>query len=157
MGGAVAELLATNFGHLDRLAQATEEELAAVDGVGPVIAAAVAAWFADDANRAIVDKLRTAGLNLEGPVIADHDAEPVLEGKSVVVSGTLAGYTRDEAAAAITARGGKSPGSVSKKTFALVVGAEPGASKVTKAEEAGVPVLDEEGFAHLLRTGELPE
>ncbi len=73
-----------------------------------------------------------------------------------MVSGTLDGYTRDEAEAAITDRGGKSPGSVSKKTTALVVGASPGASKVTKAESLGVPVLEQEAFEHLLRTGELP-
>ena len=80
----------------------------------------------------------------------------MLAGKSVVVSGTLDGYTREEAEAAIIARGGKSPGSVSKKTFALVVGADPGASKVTKAEKDGVPVLDEDAFDQLLETGELP-
>ena len=157
MGGAVAELLAAAFGHLDRLAEATEDDLAAVDGVGPVIARTVAEWFADDGNRAIIEKLRAVGLNFEGPMTPDHDVEPVLAGRSVVVSGTLEGYSRDEAAAAIKARGGKSPGSVSKKTFALVVGADPGASKVTKAEEAGVPVLNEAAFGHLLATGELPE
>ncbi|MGI9602484.1 MAG: NAD-dependent DNA ligase LigA [Acidimicrobiales bacterium] len=156
MGGAVAELLATSFGHLDRIAAADEDELAAIDGVGPVIAHAVAEWFADDGNRAIVEKLRAQEVNFEGPEVVVADEEPVLDGKSVVVSGTLDGYSRDEAAAAIKARGGKSPGSVSKKTFALVVGAEPGASKVTKAEQAGVPVLDEGGFEHLLQTGELP-
>jgi len=74
----------------------------------------------------------------------------------VVVTGTLAGYTRDEAAAAIVERGGKSPGSVSRKTLALVVGESPGASKLTKAESLGVPILDEAGFEHLLATGELP-
>jgi DNA ligase (NAD+) len=79
-----------------------------------------------------------------------------LEGKAVVVTGTLAGYTREEAAEAITSRGGKSPGSVSKKTMALVVGESAGASKLTKAESLGVPILDESGFEHLLATGELP-
>jgi len=157
MGGAVAELLASNFGHLDRIAAASEEELAAVDGVGPVIATAVAQWFADEDNLAIVEKLRAAGVNFQGPEIdAGPDLEPLLDGKSVVVSGGLESYSRDEAAAAIKARGGKSPGSVSKKTFALVVGADPGASKVTKAEELGVPVIDEAGFGQLLATGELP-
>jgi DNA ligase (NAD+) len=80
----------------------------------------------------------------------------VLAGKAVVVTGTLVGFSRDEAEAAVKGRGGKSPGSVSKKTFAVVVGAEPGASKLSKAEELGVPVLDEAGFVHLLDTGELP-
>jgi len=76
--------------------------------------------------------------------------------RAVVVTGTLEGFSRDEAASAIKARGGKSPGSVSKKTLAVVVGAEPGASKVTKAEELGVPIVDEAAFVHILETGELP-
>ena len=79
----------------------------------------------------------------------------MLAGKAVVVTGTLAGFTREEAEAAIVARGGKSPGSVSAKTFALVVGDSPGASKVTKAEQLGVPILDEAAFERLLETGEL--
>jgi DNA ligase (NAD+) len=79
-----------------------------------------------------------------------------LAGKSVVVTGTLDGFTREEAEEAILARGGKSPGSVSKKTYAVVVGVEPGASKVTKAEKVGVPMIDGDGFAALLESGELP-
>ena len=85
-------------------------------------------------------------------IVTGHDET----GKAVVVTGTLAEYTREEAEAAIKDRGGKSPGSVSKKTFAVVVGAEPGASKLSKAEELGVPILDDAGFAALLETGELP-
>ncbi len=81
---------------------------------------------------------------------------PLLAGKAVVVTGTLDGFTREEAEAAIKDRGGKSPGSVSAKTFAVVVGAEPGASKLTKAETLGVPILDEPGFRQLLDTGDLP-
>ena len=84
------------------------------------------------------------------------DVPQVLEGRTVVVTGTLDNYSRDGAAAAIKSRGGKNPGSVSKKTTALVVGAEPGASKLTKAEELGVPIIDEAAFEHLLTTGELP-
>ncbi len=155
VGGSGGELLAGHFGHLDRLAAATEEELASADGVGPIVAASVHAWFADPGNLAIVEKLRAAGVNFDGPEpIAD--VEQVLAGKSVVVSGSLTDFSRDEAANAIKSRGGKSPGSVSKKTFALVVGADPGASKVTKAEEADVAILDEAGFRQLLETGELP-
>jgi DNA ligase (NAD+) len=86
----------------------------------------------------------------------DRSKEQTLEGQVVVVSGTLEHFTRDGAKEAILERGGKSPGSVSKKTLALVVGADPGASKVAKAEEAGVPILDEAGFLALLETGELP-
>ncbi len=157
LGTANAELLADAFGHLDALLDATEEQLAAVEGVGPIIAKAVSEWMQNPKNRALVEKLRVAGLNFEGTRVPEGSAvEQVLVGKSIVVTGTLVGYSRDEAAAAIKARGGKSPGSVSKKTFAVAVGAEPGASKVAKAEEAGVPMLDEAGFEHVLATGELP-
>jgi DNA ligase (NAD+) len=155
LGPAGAQALARRFGHLDRIEVASLDELAAVDGVGPTIAAAVREWFDDEANRALVDKLRAAGVNMEGP--AAPEVEQNLVGRSVVVTGTLANFTRDEAEAAIKSRGGKSPGSVSKKTTAVVVGDDPGASKLTKAEDLGVPVLDEEGFVELLETGELPE
>jgi DNA ligase (NAD+) len=102
----------------------------------------------------MVAKLRAAGVDF-GRVEVSRQPQ-VLAGKAVVVTGTLEGWSRDEAEAAVKDRGGKSPGSVSKKTFAVVVGREPGASKLNKAEELGVPVLDEAGFAHLLETGELP-
>jgi len=154
LAGAGSQVLATHFGHLDAIAAASVEELAAVDGVGGIIAASVADWFADPTNQAVVAKLRVAGVNFEGP--APSELPQNLVGLSVVVTGTLPGYTRDEAEAAIKGRGGKSPGSVSKKTDALVVGTEPGASKVTKATELGVPVLDAEGFRVLLETGTVP-
>jgi len=153
VGGAVAELLATHFGHLDRLMAADEDELAAVEGIGPVIAASVAAFFADPDNRALVDRLVQAGVNVVGPEAPD--VPRTLEGMNVVVTGTLDGFTRDSVEATIKAHGGKSPGSVSKKTTAVVVGDGPGASKLTKATELGVPILDEAGFEHLLATGEL--
>ena len=118
------------------------------------------AWFASPVNRSVVERLRAAGLQLEEPVGGSGDATPelpqTLEGRSVVVTGTLDGYTREEAEAAVLARGGKSPGTVSKKTFAVVVGQAPGASKVTKAEQLGVPVVPGERFDDLLATGELP-
>jgi DNA ligase (NAD+) len=122
--------------------------------VGGIIAASVADWFADPTNQAVIAKLRLAGVNFEGP--APSELPQNLTGLSIVVTGTLPGYTREEAEAAIKGRGGKSPGSVSKKTDALVVGVEPGASKVTKAAELGVPVLDAEGFRVLLETGTVP-
>ncbi len=155
VGPAVAEGLARAFGALDRLMAAGPEEVAAVEGVGPVIAESVHAFFRSGKNRELVERLRVAGLNFEGPA---ERAEPqTLAGRSVVVSGTLAGRSREEAEEAIRLRGGKSPGSVSRRTFAVVVGEEPGASKLTKAEDLGVPMLDEAGFEHLLTTGELPE
>ncbi|MGH9069393.1 MAG: NAD-dependent DNA ligase LigA [Acidimicrobiales bacterium] len=155
LGGTGSVLLARAFGHLDRIAAAPVEELAAVDGIGPTIAASVARFFASDANQEVLAKLRAAGVNLEGPVAAS--LPPVLAGRSVVVTGTLDGWTREEAEAAVEARGGKSPGSVSKRTAAVVAGDGPGAAKLSAAEAAGVPVLDEAGFAHLLETGELPK
>jgi DNA ligase (NAD+) len=155
LGPAGAEALVAAFGDLDRIMGSSVEALAAADGVGTVIAESLHTWFADPANRTLVERLRAAGLNFEGP--ADGEGQPkVLAGMSVVVTGTLDGFSREEAEAAIKARGGKSPGSVSGKTTAVVVGEAPGASKVTKAEELGVPVLDEAGFRSLLDTGELP-
>ena len=154
LGPAGAQALSRRFGHIDRIEAADVDELAAVDGVGPTIAEAVDEWFGDERNRTLVQELRDAGLTMEGP--AAPQVEQTLVGRSVVVTGTLEGFTRDEAADAIKARGGKSPGSVSKKTTAVVVGADPGASKLTKATDLGVPVLDEAGFEHLLATGLLP-
>lgn len=154
LGPSGAQALARALGHLDAIRTASVEAMAAVDGVGTVIAESVHAWFADPAHQAVLDRLAAAGVNLEGPEASG--APQTLLGKVVVVTGTLDGYTRDEAEAAITDRGGTSPGSVSKKTTALVVGASPGASKVTKAESLGIPVLDQAGFEQLLETGELP-
>jgi DNA ligase (NAD+) len=165
--GQVGSLaLARALGDLDAIMAASEEELAAVDGVGPVIGASVRRWFDSPPNRAVVERLRSAGLTLEEPGGAAGGAgdgagsgpavAQTLAGKSVVVTGTLDGFTREEAEEAILARGGKSPGSVSKKTYAVVVGVEPGASKVTKAEKVGVPMIDGDGFAALLESGELP-
>jgi DNA ligase (NAD+) len=133
---------------------AAEGELAAVDGVGPTIAASVARFFGVEANREFVERLRSGGVSFGSQIASD--LPQVLAGKSVVVTGSLEGWSREEAEEAITARGGKSPGSVSARTTAVVVGDSPGASKLTKAEQLGVPMLDEEGFRRLLDTGELP-
>jgi DNA ligase (NAD+) len=150
--GSVA--LARALGHLDRVMAASPEELAAVDGVGPKIAASVHQFLALPANRVVIDKLRRAGVNFEGP--AAPSVPQILTGQSVVVTGTLEGWSREEAEAAIKARGGKAPGSVSKRTTAVVLGEAPGASKLAQARELGVPILDEAAFARLLETGELP-
>ncbi len=154
LGPSASEAISSAFGTLDAVAAASEADLATTEGVGPVIAGSIARWFAKDENRQMIDKLRRAGVEF-GRVEVSRLPQ-VLTGKAVVVTGTLGGWSRDEAEAAIKGRGGKSPGSVSAKTFAVVVGAEPGASKLTKAEQLGVPILDEAGFAHLLETGELP-
>ena len=154
LGPAAADSLARGFGNLDAIIGAREADLATTDGVGPVIAASITRWFAVEANRQIVEKLRAAGVEF-GNVTVSRMPQ-VLAGKAVVVTGTLEQWSREEAETAIKDRGGKSPGSVSKKTYAVVVGAEPGASKLTKAEELGVPILGEAAFAELLDTGELP-
>jgi DNA ligase (NAD+) len=154
LGPSASDSLSRRFGTLDAILAADEAALASTDGVGPVIARSICSWFAIEANRAFIDKLRRAGVDF-GKVEVSHMA-PVLAGKAVVVTGTLQKYSREEAEEAIKARGGKSPGSVSAKTFAVVVGESPGASKLTKAESLGVPILDDAGFDHLLDTGELP-
>ena len=154
LGGTMASTLAAATGHLDRIVAASEDQLAAIEGVGPTIARSVRAFFDDPRAIALVEKLKAADVNLEGPVTPT--LPQVLAGKAVVVSGTLDGWSREEAEAAIKGRGGKSPGSVSKKTLALVAGRDPGASKVAKAEELGVPVVDEAAFTQLLETGDLP-
>ncbi len=154
LGPSGAESLASAFGHLDAIMAASVEQMSAIDGVGPRIASSVAEYFASDKAIQLIEKFRAAGVNLVGPEVSS--LPQVLSGKAVVVTGTLAGFSRDESADAIKARGGKSPGSVSKKTFAVVVGDSPGASKVTRAEELGVPTIDESAFVTLLETGELP-
>jgi DNA ligase (NAD+) len=154
LGPAAAEALAGVFGSLDAIMGASEADLATTGGVGQVIAASITRWFADEGNRGMIEKLRQAGVDF-GRVEVSRQPQ-VLAGKAVVVTGTLEGFSREEAEAAIKARGGKSPGSVSAKTFAVVTGHEPGASKLSKAESLGVPVVEEAGFRHLLETGELP-
>ncbi|MEI8237917.1 MAG: NAD-dependent DNA ligase LigA [Actinomycetota bacterium] len=154
LGPSASEALARRFGTLDAIMAATEPELATTDGVGPTIASSIVRWFAREPNRVFVEKMRAAGVDFGRVDISV--LPPTLAGKAVVVTGALDGFSREEAEAAIKDRGGKSPGSVSAKTFAVVVGAEPGASKLTKAETLGVPILDEAGFRHLLATGDLP-
>lgn len=154
LGGTGSQVLARALGHLDKVMAAPAEELAVVDGIGPTIAASVQAFFQAERNQLVVDKLRQAGVNFEGP--GDPDLPPVLEGISLVVTGTLERWTRESAEEAIKARGGKSPGSVSKKTTAVVAGESPGAAKITKAAELGVRVISEVVFEHVLETGEFP-
>ncbi|OPE55437.1 NAD-dependent DNA ligase LigA, partial [Mycolicibacterium diernhoferi] len=154
VGPTAARALAGEFGSLDAIIAASEAELAAVEGVGPTIAAALIEWFEVDWHRVIVDKWRAAGVRM----VDERDAgiERTLEGLSIVVTGSLTGFSRDEAKEAILARGGKAAGSVSKKTSYVVAGDAPG-SKYDKAIELGVPVLDEEGFRRLLDEGPEPE
>jgi DNA ligase (NAD+) len=152
VGGTVARMLVRHFGDLRDLMKATEEEIAAIEGIGPKIAAGVAEWSSDPANRALVEKLGEAGVRLGEEVLKDA-ASDLLADASFVVSGTIEGFTREEAQTAIEQRGGKATGSVSGKTTALIVGESPGASKTAKAEELGIPVIDGEKFQELLKKG----
>ena len=163
LGPTGARALARAFGDLGAIVGASVEELAAVEGVGGVIAASVAEFLVQ--NEPVLERLRAGGVNTEEPRAAGTTGgaagavgalEQTLAGKTVVVTGAVPGYTREGAEEAIMARGGKSPGSVSKKTFVLVVGDAPGASKTKKAEELGVPTMDATGFDALLATGALP-
>jgi DNA ligase (NAD+) len=150
VGPTAARALAQEFGSIDRIESASEEELASAEGVGPTIAAAVREWFEVDWHREIVRKWREAGVRM-----ADERDESIprhLTGLSIVVTGTLQNYSRDEAKELIVARGGRAAGSVSKKTAFVVVGDSPG-SKYDKAVQLGVPVLDEDGFRVLLDEG----
>lgn len=150
VGPTAARALAAEFGSLERIEQATLEELSGAEGVGPTIATAVAEWFTVDWHRAIVGKWRAAGVRM-----ADERDESIprnLEGLSIVVTGSLQGFSRDGAKEAILQRGGKAAGSVSKKTAFVVIGDSPG-SKAAKAEELGVQILDEDGFRTLLESG----
>ena len=151
-GPTASQAAARAFGSLDRLQAATEEELAAVDGIGPVIAQSVIAFFATEHNHKVLDKLRAAGVDLTAPMTAPVAADGPLVGSTFVLTGTLDAYTRDQAQEQIEARGGKVTGSVSKKTSFVVAGVSPG-SKLAKAESLGVTVLDEAGFVALLERG----
>jgi DNA ligase (NAD+) len=152
VGGTVARLLARHFGDMGELMDATVDDIAAIEGIGPVIAAGVVEWFSDPANRDLVEKLGSAGVRLsEDP--PEGVSSDLLAGATFVISGTIEGFTREEAQAAIETRGGKATGSVSGKTTALIVGESPGASKVTKAEEVGVPIVDGERFKQVLEKG----
>jgi DNA ligase (NAD+) len=150
VGPTAAQALARDFRSLDRIAEASEEELAAADGVGPTIATSIRDWFAVDWHREVVEKWRRAGVRMadEGQAAGPGP----LTGVTVVVTGSLRDYSRDQATAAIQERGGKVTGSVSKKTGFVVVGADPG-SKYDKAVQVKAPILDDDGFRVLLEQG----
>ena len=153
VGPRASRALANHFGSMDAIRQASEEELAGVDGVGPTIAAALKEWFAEDWHVEIIDRWAAAGVRMKDE--RDESTPRTLEGLTVVVTGTLEGFSRDEAKEAILVRGGKAAGSVSKKTDYLVAGDNAG-TKLDKAEQLGVPVLDEDGFRELLANGPAP-
>ncbi|MDO5740255.1 MAG: NAD-dependent DNA ligase LigA [Ornithinimicrobium sp.] len=150
VGPTAARALATEFGSMGAIRSASLEQLAATEGVGQIIAESVLEWFAVDWHRDIVDRWAADGVRMADE--RDESVERTLEGKTIVVTGSLEGFSRDESKEAIISRGGKASGSVSKKTDWVVVGANAG-SKADKAEELGVPVLTEEQFVRLLATG----
>ncbi len=154
VGPTAARGLATEFGSMEAIRSASLEELAATDGVGPVIAEAVTVWFEVDWHRAIVDQWTADGVRMADE--RDDSLQRTLEGKTVVVTGSLEGLSRDESKEAILSRGGKAAGSVSKKTDYVVVGANAG-TKAAKAEALGVTVLNEAQFVELLATGEVEQ
>ncbi len=157
LGPAASQVLAERFGSVSAVLGASPDELAAVDGVGMVIATTISSWYAHPNNRAFIDKLASVGVVLDHlPSAASGAADLVqtLADRVVVVTGTVPGYSRSEAEAAIRERGGKSPGSVSNKTDVVVVGDAPGASKVKRAEELGIAIIGATGFERLLETGQ---
>ncbi|WP_328873999.1 NAD-dependent DNA ligase LigA [Streptomyces sp. NBC_00287] len=152
VGPVAAEALAREFRSIERIEQASEEELAATDGVGAIIAASLKEWFAEEWHQEILRKWRAAGVRMEEEGSGEDQGPRPLEGLTVVVTGTLEHFTRDGAKEALQTRGAKVTGSVSKKTSFVVVGDNPG-SKYDKAMQLKVPVLNEDGFNVLLEQG----
>ena len=151
VGGTVARLLARRFRSLQALLDASEEEIAGVEGVGPTIARSVREWAEDPENRALAEKLERNGVRVADPE-PEGERAGLLEGVTVVITGTLEGLSRERAQIEVEERGGKVTSSVSKKTTALVSGENPG-SKLAKAEQLGVPVIDVGRFQRLLEEG----
>ncbi|MBI4260204.1 MAG: NAD-dependent DNA ligase LigA, partial [Actinobacteria bacterium] len=149
VGSTVAQLLARAFPSIDALAAASEEDVAAVEGVGPVIARSVVEWFADPGNRRLVEKLRRAGVRVEDEPQA-APAQGPLTGKTIVLTGGLEHFSRDEAQLAAEAAGARVASSVSKRTDFVVAGESPG-SKLARAEQLGVEVIDEAEFRRRLK------
>jgi len=151
VGGTVARVLARRFMSMGRLLDTTDEELEVIDGIGPEIVASVRSWASDTVNRDLIARLGSAGVRLEDPELEGVDRS-LLAGMTLVITGTLEGFTREAARLAVEDRGGKVTGSVSKKTTAVVAGESPG-SKAGKAVELGIPILDETAFVGLLDEG----
>ena len=153
VGRGNAERLANAFPSMDAIMQGTLRDFIGIEGFGDTIAQSIASWFAQPNNQNLVARLRAAGVNMEDAP-SETNLDPTLQGMSIVVTGTLANYDRESVKSAIKDRGGAAPSSVSSKTTYLVVGENPGVSKVTKAEAAGVTIIDEQTFEKLLNTGQ---
>ena len=152
VGSTVASQLAGHFGSLEALMSADVDDIAAIDGIGPEIANSVVSWFSDRDNAELISRLASSGVSTIESVGDAGGLPQVLDGVTVVITGTLEGYTRESARVAVEERGGKVTGSVSSRTDALVAGRDAG-TKLAKADALGIPVLDEAGFTDLLEKG----
>jgi DNA ligase (NAD+) len=149
VGWVTAQNLTRHFGSVDQLMEAAQEDVVQVDGIGPERAEAIVEWFSDEDNRRLVEELRELGLRFESDE-EDRPPEGPLTGRTYAITGTLERWSREQAQAELEALGGKVTSAVSKKTTGLIVGEEPGASKLTKAQREGVPLLTEEELSALL-------
>jgi DNA ligase (NAD+) len=149
VGFVTAQNLVRHFDSVDRLLGASQEEIMECDGIGPDRAESIAEWFGDEENQRLVEELRALGLRFEAGE-EDRPPEGPLTGQTYVITGTLEGMSREQAQAELEARGAKVTTSVSKKTTGLIVGEEPGASKLTKAQQTGVPLVTEAELSRLL-------
>jgi DNA ligase (NAD+) len=157
VGSTVAELLVRHYPSIDSLARASQEEMETIEGIGPHTAQAVAEWFADERNGALLAKLRAAGVRLaERPAAGEENGEMPLAGLSFVITGTLPGMSRDEARAYVEAHGGRVSSSVSSRTDYLVVGDSPGGTKYRRAQELGLPMIDEAALRQMAEGGDQP-
>jgi DNA ligase (NAD+) len=154
VGTTAAEALASYFKDLDSIQKAGQEDIMRIEGMGPAIAESVVRFFSLKQNQEVISKLKKAGIRTNTD-LSESALERTLEGKTVVVTGTFSSYSRQEAEAAIKARGGKASGSVSKKTYVLVTGSSPGESKIAAAINYGVPIISEDSFESLLSTGKI--
>lgn len=153
VGSTLATTLARHYGSLEILANATAQELETIEGIGPHVGRSIAEYFAEPEHRALIAKLKHVGVQVEQQAFERRAADGPLKDRTLVITGTLASMTRDEASALILRAGGKVAGSVTKKTAYVVVGADPGGSKYTKAVQLGVPLLDEAALLRLVDTG----
>ncbi|MFL6034289.1 MAG: helix-hairpin-helix domain-containing protein, partial [Gaiellaceae bacterium] len=151
LGWVTAQSLARHFGSVEKLLEATQEDVEEVEGIGPDRAEAIVEWFADEQNRALIEELRSLGINFE---LSDEERpkEGPLRGNTYVITGTLESMSREQAAAALEELGAKITNAVSAKTTALIAGEEPGNSKLTKAQKVGTTILNEQELLELLNS-----
>lgn len=155
VGSTVAELLAKKFGTLHNLMNATVDEILSIEGIGPVIADSVTKFFSLEHNKKVIEKLLKAGIRVDTDLKSENSQSNLLTGKTIVITGTLGNFTRQQAEDAVKKLGGKVSSSVSKKTYVVVVGENPGDNKLNGARKFNVPLINEEQFLKLLNTGNI--